>query len=156
MDMLRPTECGTGDPGSASAWQCEELTAASVVCPFPARDALMDHLGLSDFGETRPDGTLNPVVTLEDGAELFRGVGGSEGGLIDEAGRDGGPIGLSGTKKADDLLEDEGDGGIWDKVSIVRSESEGLVLKGVVILVTSSCCAMKSKSSSWSSGSAAR
>ena len=105
-------------------------------------------------GETETDGTLGPVGTRDDGAELLRGVGGTEGGLIDEAGRDGGPIGLSGIKIADVLVEGEGDGGIRDRVSIVRSESEGLVLKGTVVLVSHSFCSTESTSSSWSSGSA--
>lgn len=45
--------------------------------------------------------------------------------LIADAGREGGPIGLCGTKKLDLLLSVTGVGGRRDKLSTVRSESEG-------------------------------
>ena len=57
-----------------------------------------------------------------------------------DAGRDGGRIGLSFVKKLDFLLVGEGVGGIWESVSIVRSDSEGrgfLRFRGVSRLYTS-------------------
>ena len=46
--------------------------------------------------------------------------------LSADAGREGGRIGLSIVKKLDFLRRGDGDGGICDNVSMVRSESEGL------------------------------
>lgn len=56
------------------------------------------------------------------GRDLFR----------DEPGREVGCNGLSEGKKLDLLLRGDGDGGICDSVSMVRSEREGLGLLGSV------------------------
>lgn len=50
----------------------------------------------------------------------------------DDPGREGGFDGLSGGKKLDLLLRGDGDGGICDNVSMVRSDREGLGLLGSV------------------------
>jgi len=47
--------------------------------------------------------------------------------VIDEAGREGGRIGLSAVKKLDFLLREAGDGGIWESVSMVLSDNEDTV-----------------------------
>ena len=46
--------------------------------------------------------------------------------LRDEVGRDDGATGLSDGKKLDLRLRGDGEGGIWDKVSMVLSDKEGL------------------------------
>lgn len=45
---------------------------------------------------------------------------------MEDFGREGVTAGLSEGKKLDLLLRGDGDGGIWESVSIVRSDSEGL------------------------------
>ena len=52
--------------------------------------------------------------------------------LSDEPGLDEVIAGLSGLKKLDFRLPVDGDGGIWESVSIVRSDKEGLDLRGSV------------------------
>lgn len=52
--------------------------------------------------------------------------------LRDEVGRDDGATGLSDGKKLDLRLRGDGEGGIWDKVSIVLSDKEGLERRGSV------------------------
>lgn len=46
--------------------------------------------------------------------------------LKDDVGRDDGAIGLSGGKKLDLRLRGDGEGGIWERVSMVLSDREGL------------------------------
>lgn len=46
--------------------------------------------------------------------------------LKDDAGRDDGATGLSDGKKLDLRLRGDGEGGIWERVSTVRSDKEGL------------------------------
>lgn len=48
------------------------------------------------------------------------------GRLVNEGGREGVPAGLSGQKKLDFRLRGDGVGGICERVSIVRSERDGL------------------------------
>lgn len=52
--------------------------------------------------------------------------------LGDDTGRDDGVIGFSGRKKLDLRLRGDGEGGIWDSVSIVLSDREGLGRRGSV------------------------
>ena len=52
--------------------------------------------------------------------------------LRDDVGRDDGAIGLSGGKKLDLRLRGDGEGGIWERVSIVLSDKEGLGRLGSV------------------------
>ena len=52
--------------------------------------------------------------------------------LRDELGRDDGAIGLSDGKKLDLRLRGDGEGGIWDRVSMVLSDKEGLGRRGSV------------------------
>lgn len=52
--------------------------------------------------------------------------------LRDEVGRDDGATGLSDGKKLDLRLRGDGEGGIWDKVSMVLSDKEGLGRRGSV------------------------
>ena len=57
-----------------------------------------------------------------------------------DAGRDGGRIGLSIVKKLDFRPRGDGDGGICDNVSMVRSESEGLGRRWSEISLDFGCC----------------
>ena len=52
--------------------------------------------------------------------------------LGDDAGRDDGVIGFSGGKMLDLRLRGDGVGGIWESVSIVLSDKEGLGRRGSV------------------------
>ena len=52
--------------------------------------------------------------------------------LTDDAGRDDEATGLSGGKKLDLRLRGDGEGGIWERVSMVLSDKEGLGRRGSV------------------------
>ena len=52
--------------------------------------------------------------------------------LREDVGRDDGAIGLSSGKKLDLRLRGDGEGGIWERVSIVLSDKEGLGRLGSV------------------------
>ena len=73
------------------------------------------------------------------GVEELDGKGGRRPWLVlgrvllrDDVGRDEGATGLSGGKKLDLRLRGDGEGGIWERVSIVLSDKEGLGRLGSV------------------------
>ena len=95
-----------------------------VVCDirFPVVGSKRRLVGDSGLGVEELDGKGGRWPWLVLGRVLLR----------DDVGRDEGATGLSGGKKLDLRLRGDGEGGIWERVSIVLSDKEGLGRLGSV------------------------
>ena len=89
---------------------------------FPVVDSNKRLAGDGGLGFEMLDGRCGRSPWLVLGRDLLK----------DDVGRDAGPTGLSIGKKLDLRLRGDGEGGIWERVSIVLSDKEGLGLRGSV------------------------
>ena len=95
-----------------------------VICDirFPVVGSKRRLVGDSGLGVEELDGRGGRWPWLVLGRVLLR----------EDVGRDDGATGLSGGKKPDLRLRGDGEGGIWERVSIVLSDKEGLGRLGSV------------------------
>ena len=89
---------------------------------FPVVDSNKRLAGDGGLGVRKLDGRGGRLPWLVLGRDLLK----------DDVGRDVGPTGLSNGKKLDLRLRGDGEGGIWERVSMVLSDREGRGLRGSV------------------------